>query len=185
MTNQKTTELSFGLEEKQSFKARLKQLIGHRSIRAAATAWGLSYSTLNNYIAKGTEPSFFVMALVAHKENASLEWLAYGSGAPYKNRCAGGNESNELTATPLEVAWGMIFKSLNTDDVTALISLLMREGAKGVLALSVKNDDVNRLFLDLPSEEKERLMALHEAKKGASQESEVSRSSNPQDKQAC
>ncbi|MGL9774271.1 MAG: hypothetical protein ACR5LG_11005, partial [Sodalis sp. (in: enterobacteria)] len=68
---------------------------------------------------------------------------------------------------PLEFTWHMIYNSLNKKDLEALISLLLQEAAKGVLALSGRKDDLDSLLLQLPKEEKERLIALHEAKKGA------------------
>ncbi|QPN37564.1 hypothetical protein I5080_22235 [Salmonella enterica] len=47
-------------EGKDSFKERLHLLVGNRSLRAAAKAWDLPYSTLNNYFEKGTIPSLYV-----------------------------------------------------------------------------------------------------------------------------
>ncbi|MGL9772891.1 MAG: hypothetical protein ACR5LG_00320 [Sodalis sp. (in: enterobacteria)] len=68
---------------------------------------------------------------------------------------------------PLEATWHMIYRSLNKKDLKALISLLLQEGAKGVLALSGGKDDLDSLLFQLQKEGKERLIALHEAKKGA------------------
>ncbi|MGL9773147.1 MAG: hypothetical protein ACR5LG_02160 [Sodalis sp. (in: enterobacteria)] len=72
-----------------------------------------------------------------------------------------------LIENPLEATWHIIYKSLNKKYSEALISLLLQEGAKGVLALSGRKDDLDSLLLQLPKEGKERLIALHEAKKGA------------------
>ncbi|MFX2611938.1 hypothetical protein [Enterobacter mori] len=164
MTQQKTSELAFEVDRKESFKARLRTIIGQRSIRTAALDWGMSFSTLNNYLSRGTEPPFFVMSLIAHKENVSLEWLAHGIGEVYRDQIESNKTPGMRPVEPLEAAWGMIYKSLNSKEVAALISLLMKEGAKGVLALSAKNDDMDRLLTELPADEKERLIALHEAK---------------------
>jgi len=49
---------------------RLRTLIGSRSTRAAAKAWDLSYSTLNNYLNRGTEPSLSVARQIAEREDA-------------------------------------------------------------------------------------------------------------------
>lgn len=61
-----------------SLAERLRYLIGRRSTRAAAKAWQLSYSTLNNYITRGTEPSLSVAAKIAELEGVTIEWLAWG-----------------------------------------------------------------------------------------------------------
>ncbi|MGL9774644.1 MAG: hypothetical protein ACR5LG_13750 [Sodalis sp. (in: enterobacteria)] len=68
---------------------------------------------------------------------------------------------------PLEATWHMIYKSLNKKYLEALIRLLLQEGAGCVLALSGRKDDLDSLLLQFPKEEKERLIALHEARKGA------------------
>lgn len=184
MAKQKESELSFDGDSKESFKMRLKQVIGQRSVRSAAISWGLSYSTLNNYLTRGTEPSFFVMSLVALKENLSLDWLAYGVGSPYKDNKTPINESMNPSKDPLAVAWDMAFDSLGPEDVKALIALLMREGAKGLLAISNKYGELENQFAELPTEDKERLLSLQEAyeeaKKGASQGGGVNESDHLQ-----
>lgn len=78
MKNKKASDASFSDEEKEGFISRLLQLVGQRNIRTAAKDWGLPYSTLNNYINKGTSPSLKYMQIVANKENVSLDWLANG-----------------------------------------------------------------------------------------------------------
>lgn len=58
---------------------------------------------------------------------------------------------------------------LKEEDIDAITKQLMLKGVEAILWLL---DDVNIKFIQLPEEEKERLMALHEAKKGASTDSE-------------
>lgn len=170
MRKKKTNDFAFDVDRKENFVARLKQLIGNRSARAAATEWGLSFSTLHNYLTRGTEPSFTAMQNISNKEHVSLDWLAFGSQCSQKVVSATEIQAVNgecLVEDPLEATWHMIYKSLNRNDLEALISLLLQEGAKGVLALSERKDDLDSLLIKLPKEEKERLMALHEAKKGA------------------
>ncbi|EAP9799843.1 XRE family transcriptional regulator [Salmonella enterica] len=77
---QKENEFAIHGCGKENLATRLRQLIDrHKSARAAAKAWGLSFSTLNNYLNRGTEPAFSVMQTIAIKEAVSLDWLAFGS----------------------------------------------------------------------------------------------------------
>ncbi|MBJ3693618.1 hypothetical protein JGC73_25500, partial [Salmonella enterica subsp. enterica serovar Typhimurium] len=72
MGYRKANEFAFDEERKENFIKRLKALVGTRSVRAAAKDWGLSFSTLNNYLSRGTEPSFIAMQAIAAKEHVTL-----------------------------------------------------------------------------------------------------------------
>lgn len=185
----KENALSFQTGEKENLPARLRRLIGSRSARSAAAEWGLSFSTLNNYLNRGTDPSFSVMKTIATKEDVSLDWLAFG-----KNELDKVHNEHEPPLYPpsdgLEAAWLMVYKTLRKEELEALMGLLLREGTKGILSLlNEKNQYKNETYktvtelecalLQLPIEEKERLMALHEAKKGASEEREIASPQNP------
>ncbi|SQD03496.1 repressor protein [Escherichia coli] len=61
MDKLKGKSLSLPEVTKESIPERLRELIGKRSVRAAAKDWGLSFSTLNNYLTRGTEPSLSVL----------------------------------------------------------------------------------------------------------------------------
>ncbi|EBG1928849.1 helix-turn-helix transcriptional regulator [Salmonella enterica] len=186
---QKEKEFSFQVSGKENLPIRLRQLIGNRSARSAAAEWGLSFSTLNNYLNRGTDPSFSVMKTIATKENVSLDWLAFG--IKESNRVRGESESSFHSSNgELEATWSMIYKTLNKEDLEALMGLLLNEGAKGVLALSAGKTqhrealrdnftEIERTLLRLPAEEQERLIALHEAKKGASEECEIGNTKTP------
>ncbi|ECF5166298.1 helix-turn-helix transcriptional regulator [Salmonella enterica] len=76
----KENAFSFTDEGKESIQDRIKQLMGNRSMRQTAIAWGLSYSTLNNYFEKGTTPGLKVVKDICQAENVSLEWLVLGKG---------------------------------------------------------------------------------------------------------
>jgi len=184
MGYRKANEFAFDETRKESFRSRLKKLIGQRSVRGAAKDWGLSFSTLNNYLTRGTEPSFVAMIAVASKEKVSLDWIAFGT-TDVKSESIAGNMSNESQVVdPLAMAWNMIFSSLNRHDVEALISLIHREGARGILSTTESPGNLDQLLLGLPTEEKERLIALHEAKKGALEERQENELAHPVSKQA-
>lgn len=76
------------------------------------------------------------------------------------------------------------FSSLNRHDIEALISLIHREGARGILSTTEAPGNLDQLLLGLPKEEKERLLALHEAKKGALEERQENDLTHPVSKQA-
>ncbi|MGL9772952.1 MAG: hypothetical protein ACR5LG_00725 [Sodalis sp. (in: enterobacteria)] len=80
--------------------ARLKQLTGNRSVRAAATEWGLSFSTLHNYLTRGTEPSFTVVQGIVYKKHVSLDWLAFGSSCT-QNEVASTSEIQSINEESL------------------------------------------------------------------------------------
>ncbi|ECD9381482.1 helix-turn-helix transcriptional regulator [Salmonella enterica subsp. salamae] len=122
-------------EGKDSFKERLHLLVGNRSLRAAAKAWDLPYSTLNNYFEKGTMPSLYVAQKIAKIEGVSLEWLASGGGvkedaAPY--------HSEKAAYSDTKMAWQLMFDMLEPEDANALIRLIHRKGIEYILSLDSK-----------------------------------------------
>ncbi|MFM2555099.1 helix-turn-helix domain-containing protein [Escherichia coli] len=118
---------SFDAPGKESFKARLLSLIGKRSVRAAAKDWGVPVSTLNNYIHKGTEPSFKMACLISNKEQVSLNWLAFGSDEDTPSTpCSTVDTGNLDNANQTITA---ILSSLSADEQLELARLLGRKGA--------------------------------------------------------
>lgn len=184
MGYRKANEFAFDETRKESFRSRLKKLIGVRSVRGAAKDWGLSFSTLNNYLTRGTEPSFVAMIAVASKEKVSLDWIAFGTSNVKSESIECGVLNESQVIDPLAMAWNMIFSSLNRHDIEALISLIHREGARGILSTTEAPGNLDQLLLGLPKEEKERLLALHEAKKGALEERQENDLTHPVSKQA-
>ncbi|MEQ1966300.1 hypothetical protein ABLA30_04450 [Xenorhabdus nematophila] len=134
MQRKKTDELSFRQGTKESIKSRLLTLIGNRSVRAAATDWGLPYSTLNNYLTKETDPSFKAMQMVANAEGISLDWLATGGNCsilrPEKEEAK--REDDDI----LRHTWNMVFDALNSDDINKLLKLIHRRGVEGLLTMT-------------------------------------------------
>ncbi len=137
MKNKKASDASFSDEEKEGFISRLLQLVGQRNIRTAAKDWDLPYSTLNNYINKGTSPSLKYMQIVANKENVSLDWLANG-------------DKNFKFETPdahyddieLRHSWNLVFNSLNLCEVDKLIKLIHRKGIERLLTMAHEKQDI-------------------------------------------
>lgn len=125
--------VSFEEHSKETVQDRLKRLIGDRSLRAVATAWNLPYSTLNNYLNKGTEPSLRAMQQVAEAEGISLDWLASGLN---EKRIQSSLETKEAERTQsLRTVWGAIFDSLPANDIEALVKLIHRKGTEAILSL--------------------------------------------------
>ncbi|MDA8510946.1 hypothetical protein [Citrobacter sp. Igbk 14] len=188
MQEHKNKKLSLESLEKESISERLRVLIGSRTVRAAAEEWGLPFSTLNNYLTRGTEPSLNVALRIAKIENVPVEWLAEGiifveevhrgsSVENLQNRLIEeGYEGVSLafTGTPatsidgaISSAWSLIFDSLDAEERYELVHLFFRIGARGVLQ-NLKGLEANdKTWSNLSESEKERLIRLHEQlKKG-------------------
>lgn len=164
MTTRKENDFAISDEGKEKIADRLRTLIGKRSVRAAALDWGLSFSTLNNYLTRGTEPSLNMAIKIAHVERVSIEWLATGVEPERRNEKVAPLENQSAA----KIAWLMVLESLDDSEVHALLRAIHKKGVDGIVELATANSlDVE--LLQLPTEEKERLMALHEAKKGASE----------------
>ncbi|HBA5267519.1 TPA: bacteriophage CI repressor [Escherichia coli] len=123
---------SFVDQGKESFRERLVKLIGNRSVRTAASDWGIPPSTLNNYIHKGTEPSFKIACLISDKEQVSLNWLAYGEEPTAKE----GSLSNQTAQPSPDITNELVnelLKRASTEDKERLISAICDMGIKGIL----------------------------------------------------
>lgn len=128
-------------ETKESIPERLKLLIGDRSARAAARDWGLSFSTLNNYLTRGTEPSLSVALQIAAIEGVSVEWLC-GLDVPANT------ESCDLKANHIENGKVImaIINALDAKDVEQLSKQLALNGARYLSQLlNAENQSLLRL----------------------------------------
>ncbi|OHY70343.1 hypothetical protein BB778_00020 [Pluralibacter gergoviae] len=163
---------------------RIKSLFRGRSMRKVASDWGLAYSTLNNYFSRSGTPNIEVLIIIAMKEGVSLEWLATGR-TPVNHNLKNQNEATPVS-NALMTTWQTLFDSLKEEEVKALLALIMRMGVNGVLELAEMKTSIDSAFLRLDVGEKERLWALHEAKKGAPESDSVNDRLHPQakDKQA-
>lgn len=154
--------ISYPTAGQETLADRLRLLIGNRSTRAAAEEWQLPYSTLNNYISRGTDPSFNVAIKIAERENVSLEWLAYGGS----NRHA--RSLNETEAAwhaapkpvddPLQFAWSMVYSSLDDREREALLRVIHKEGVQGIMNHAEVFGPLARHIASLSTSEKSRFM---------------------------
>ncbi|KGT95353.1 hypothetical protein NG99_04765 [Erwinia typographi] len=177
MTHKKESEFSFGDTGKESIADRIRKLIGKRSVRAASQDWGLSFSTLNNYLSRGTEPSLNVATKIASMEGVSVDWLATGENlqAVPMNEAQREGKSDEL----LRTTWMAAFEFMGRTEAEALLKIIINGGARGLIKLADNEASLEEAFMLLPPELKERAIALvdaHiEAKKGASEGSKFDR----------
>lgn len=160
---------AFQEQDKEPVIERITQLTRRYPSRsAAARAWGININTLKSYYRKDGEPPKpreNLLVRIAESEGVSLDWLVSGD--------SGSNKSPEIHQN----SDGLfeILSFLTAEERQQLTAMLARKGVETVLYLL---DENNIKLLQLPDEEKERLMALHEAKKGAledNQENELTR----------
>jgi len=130
---------SCDIEQKETIASRLRQLIGKRTVRSTAKEWGLAFSTLNNYLTRGTEPSLNVVLKIARIENVSIEWLAKGSVSDQRSLPASGSLPAEAAPLPahsddgLAAAWAVVFNALSDEERAEIIHFFIQMGARGVL----------------------------------------------------
>lgn len=154
--------ISYRTAGQETLADRLRLLIGSRSTRAAAEEWQLPYSTLNNYISRGTDPSFNVAIKIAERENVSLEWLAYG-GTERNSRDLKETEAKWHTTPkpvddPLQFAWSMVYSSLDDTEREALLRVIHKEGVQGIMSHAEVFGPLARHIASLSTTEKARFM---------------------------
>lgn len=175
MIEDKETEFAFHAERKESLAARLRELAErHKSLRAASREWGMSFSTLNNYINRGTEPSFFAMVDIAEKESVTIDWLAYGKNDEEFEFTITAEGLQKVRHTPGRDTWLMIFDNLTMGERLALLNYCIKAGAPNLVKLATEVGATEREFLALPAEDRDRVMRLYEQmKKGSSENRET------------
>ncbi|WPA91016.1 helix-turn-helix transcriptional regulator [Providencia zhijiangensis] len=140
MKGKKSENVSFADATKETLIERIQELIQGRSIRSVSIEWGLPYSTLNNYLNKGTDPSFKAIQTIAEAEQVSLDWLAFGINKselePQKEK-----ETPKMDRRLMKNSWDMVYESLSTDEISELLKAIHRKGIEGILKTSFMNDD--------------------------------------------
>lgn len=136
----------------------------------------LSEATIRKYLKGETYPTLDRLALLADACSCSLSWLAAGDGdtegfSIKKNESHGYN--NDRRVSEVE----NILSYLTDEQKVKFLRVIYTKGVAAILSL---DDAFDAQFLALPDSEKERLMALHEAKKGASEGGELGSSQNPE-----
>ncbi|MBN6412584.1 XRE family transcriptional regulator [Escherichia coli] len=133
--------LSLPGETKESIPDRLRKLIGKRSVRAAAKDWGLSFSTLNNYLTRGTEPSLSVARQIAMIEGVTIEWICGSHCEPHEHHEEAINIHNENAKLIMN-----IINALDAKDIERLSKTLALNGAKYLTrVLEPENQELLRL----------------------------------------
>ena len=140
MKGKKSENVSFADATKETLIERIQELIQGRSIRSVSIEWGLPYSTLNNYLNKGTDPSFKAIQTIAEAEQVSLDWLAFGINKselePQKE-----GDAPKMDRRLMKNSWDMVYESLSTDEISELLKAIHRKGIEGILKTSFMNDD--------------------------------------------
>lgn len=190
MKGRKESNVSFGEEGKETIATRLRSLIGTRSVRAAAQAWGLSFSTLNNYLTRGTEPPLNVALRIAEIENTSVEWIATGKKKATEETLQHSKmECTQNDTSALRAAWNVAFEYMPKDEAEELLRLLISGGARRIITIATQELTLEHAFHSLPTDLKERAIELIEAhieaKKGASEGDKGNAVMSPDHKQAC
>lgn len=133
MNGKNSDVVSLNTTGKETLKDRLVELIGDRSVRAAAKDWSMSVSTLNNYLKRGTEPALNVINHIAKIEHVSLDWLANGYDQEKTNSVNSATIHAQTSTSPLKDKWLMILESIDSADAEALIRVIHRKGIDGLL----------------------------------------------------
>lgn len=145
MMDEKENNFAFQNEGKESIEERLRKLIGNRSVRAAAKDWGLSFSTLNNYLTRGTEPSLNVAVKISHVEHVTIEWLATGMDNPFTQKKM--DEQTLSNSSDLDRRLTELLSFLRDNEKQELIESLIRKGIETILYL-LDEDNIKLLQLD-------------------------------------
>lgn len=135
MERKNSGDVSLSFTSKETLVDRIQTLIKGRSIRAVSLAWGLPYSTLNNYLNKGTDPSFKAIQVIAEAENVSLDWLAFGSNESELEPPVDTPKYNK-TSPVIRNAWDMVYESLSEHEINELLKVIHRKGIEGILQIT-------------------------------------------------
>lgn len=143
--------------EKETFADRLLVLIGGGSVRAAAKKWGLSYSTVSNYLTRGTIPALNVAHSIAHIEGVSLEWLATGSNEQVKNVIQQPIRKATQAAPPHLAGLFDLMDILSEDEASQVLKVLKKKGVDTLLDLT---EEINLELITLPLQVKKVAVML-------------------------
>ncbi|MBZ3683128.1 MULTISPECIES: hypothetical protein [Providencia] len=140
MKGKKSESVSLASDTKETLIDRINKLIQGRSVRSVSVAWGLPYSTLNNYLNKGTDPSFKAIQTIAEAEQVSLDWLAFGVSQS-ELESPRDKEPPKVDRQLMKNSWDMVYESLSTDEISELLKAIHRKGIEGILKTSFVSDD--------------------------------------------
>lgn len=164
---------SFLQEGKEPVISRIAKLVErYPSRRQAAEAWGLNYSTLQNYFKRADEepnPRRKVLESISRVEGVTIEWLLTGIGSEEMHGKMGG-ESEQLRVHKKPIATisdsaeqsiariADLLRLLKGDDLLNLASML---GLKGIETLLYLLDEDNIKLLKLDRVVKDAILGKH------------------------
>lgn len=135
-------ENSFFMIKKELITTRLKELAKKGKTREVAEKWGVSPSTLDRYINKGSMPSLDRAISIAIAEGVSLQWLATGSEAQQEQENKDYVENED---------WNRVLNIMNQSDSDKLLGAVVARGVNN-LVLPEKTLNIALLIKDLPDE---------------------------------
>ncbi|EQB8499827.1 helix-turn-helix transcriptional regulator [Shigella sonnei] len=133
----------------EAIKERIIQLIGARSRRSAAKAWGMSISTLSNFLEHGSTPTYQFLNTIAQVEGVDTDWLMSGKSyeADVQNYPS---DDMEVRHELISYIVGFI-DVLDIQEIEDLYWLMKRKGAEFFLELL---NEQNQQFFSLSEREK-------------------------------
>lgn len=148
------------------FSERLKEAISKANLNNSQVAFraGMSESSIRKYLKGETYPGLDRLVLLASACGCSFNWLALGEGDQKEDRTTMTHHSANLR-DDITSEFVAVLSRVSSEEREALLNIIYARGFKILLNIS---EDIDVALLQLPKEEKERLMALHEAKRGAS-----------------
>ncbi|EAY6134636.1 bacteriophage CI repressor [Salmonella enterica subsp. enterica serovar Give] len=144
--DEKESVFSFPAFQKESIKERLTKLMRGRSKTAVAKAWGLPFSTLNNYFEKDATPSLQVASQIAFAEGVSIDWLVFGRGATESSQPQSDANIQHQPPDITQQRLLAILSALESPEAERLSKLLALNGAKYLSRLlEPENQELIRL----------------------------------------
>lgn len=123
----------------------------------------LSEATIRKYLKGETYPTLDRLALLADACACSMSWLASGEGS-LSGRHEHIDEDMLHIHEPQRSEIDNILSYLTIEQKVKFFKVIYTKGVAAILSL---DEDFDSRLMALTDEEKERLLALHEAKKGA------------------
>lgn len=153
------------------FPERLKEAMRRADIPSnnqLAKVTELSEATIRKYLKGETYPTLDRLASLADACRCSLAWLASGDDDRPQNETHFNDPLvNNNDSVPQEFT--RVLSYLTEEQIKRFLKVIYTRGIDTILQL---DGDLDTQLAALPFEEKERLLALHEAKKGASEGSD-------------
>lgn len=123
--------------KESTFQERLWYLVGDRSVRQVCKEWDMPYSTINNYLTKGTEPALKVAHKISKYEKVSLSWLATGDAD--EEISTNETEIRQAPVDELRRDWMRIFDHMTKQERVNIINHITRNGIRSIIPDGMDN----------------------------------------------